>query len=68
MPFYPEEAAEKLGTAWRVTFDNWDSPAFVSDVRVPNNTVAAGSLEQRIALYEELMGDMRNLTQQELGN
>lgn len=65
-PFFPEAAAEGLGTAWRVTFDDWDSPAFKPDERVPNNTVPAGSVEQRTALYSELMADMRELVEAEL--
>lgn len=65
-PFFPEGAAEGLGTAWRVTFDDWESPEFSPNARVPNNTFPAGSMEQKTALYSELMASKRELAQIEL--
>ncbi|KAI6353671.1 hypothetical protein MCOR31_011668 [Pyricularia oryzae] len=66
-PFYPEAAAEGLGTAWRVTFDDWSSPAFRTRDKVPANAVPAGSVEQRTATFADLLAAQRDLTGFELG-
>ncbi|KAI6351607.1 hypothetical protein MCOR25_009839 [Pyricularia grisea] len=62
-PFFPESAAEGLGTAWRVTFDDWSSPAFRSrNTVVEKNEMSTGTVEQRNVTYVDLLGAQRNLT------
>lgn len=65
-PFYPPGAEDGLGKAYRQPTDNWETSVF-SPESVPANSVPAGGPEQRHATLEELLADIHELTDEEIG-